>query len=235
VCAVVNLAALYVSEKAEVDIFCEGSSSLKCVYPYTTYFLLAWQTIAVYAIMIFYHELEHELKELEALQKLIIVKMVVLVTFWVSIIIYGLTYSGVIAATLTYSASEIGIAVQNFVVCLLLAIGALAHHRYFSQGEFVGERGGQKPYFSSGPIPVHHALMVFVPLDIFFRDFGVLVNAVSCAQGEELREEDIEAMRAFLASRPAAMRGEGGVHGAAVAAERGGAAKVAAESEAERA
>jgi hypothetical protein len=73
-------------------------------------------------------------------------------------------------------------------------------------------------------------LVVFFPLDIFFRDVGVLVRAVSCAQGEELNDEDVEAMRAFLASQPAAMRGFGEGHGAAAAADKGAAAKDAVES-----
>ena len=83
---IINLVAEYVGEAIHKDVFCEGGTSASCVYPYTTYFLLFWQCVAVYAIVIVYHEAEKELVALKAFPKLMLVKFVVFVSFWQSIV-----------------------------------------------------------------------------------------------------------------------------------------------------
>lgn len=174
---IINLIAKYTSEAVHYDFFCEGGSSPSCIYPYTSYYLLFWQCVAVYAIVILYHEVQHEIAALRAFPKLMVVKFVVFVSFWQSIVrvvastrraahpcpararathsrldarliatrsaraahshshtprapcqlIFGLGYFGYIKGAYDYDKHEMSVAIQDFTICIEMAIAALFH------------------------------------------------------------------------------------------------------------
>jgi len=181
--AIVNVTAHYVSEKTHKDIYCEGYSFAfsSCVYPWTSWYLLFWQCAAVYALVQFYHELKAELDNLQALPKLMLIKLVVFVSFWQSLCISGLTTVGVIHAAEGYSVAEVGIALQNFTICCEMAVAALLHHYYFSQTEFVGERGVSAGVllYEAGPLTPCAALHAFNPLPIVGQSLRFVARFVS--------------------------------------------------------
>lgn len=166
----VNLIVLYVGEAQHKDYFCEDSSFgfLNCVRPWTSWLLLYWQCAAVYALVIFYHELKTELDHLEAMPKLFVVKLVVFVSFWQGIVLSNLVFFGIIKASEFYSPTEISISIQNFTICIEMAIAAYLHHRYFSHAEFAGERGIKAGVllYSAGALSPYDALRALNPMPL---------------------------------------------------------------------
>jgi len=226
--AVINLAAHYGGEAAHKDIFCEGESYAfaKCVYPWTMWSLLFWQCAAVFALVQFYHELKPELDHVEAMPKLFVVKLVVFVSFWQSLVIAYLTSIKVIVATDVYSTTEIGVAIQNFTICLEMAVAAVMHHRYFSQSEFTGARGAASGVllYEKGALSPAQALRAFNPLPIAAESWLFLVAVARGRAGFDVAGESVfehkgrapgEAAHGGAAKAGGAAGGEGGAAAAA--------------------
>jgi len=90
-------------------------------------------TMAVYALILFYHAFEHELRPHRPLAQFLCVKGVVFFCFWQGIILEALAYFGIVHKDHWYSVEEVEYAIQCFLVCVEMGvIFSLAHMYAFS-------------------------------------------------------------------------------------------------------
>jgi len=94
-------------------------------------------TLAVYALMMFYHAFADELSPHRPLAQFLCIKGVVFFAFWQGVVLSLLVKFGVIHAGLWYSTDEIDEAIQNFLVCLEMGLlFSFAHNHAFSAEEY---------------------------------------------------------------------------------------------------
>lgn len=95
-------------------------------------------TLAVYALMLFYHAFHHELEPHRPLPQFLSIKGVVFFAFWQGCILELLVFYGVVHADHWYTAKEISSAIQNFLVCVEMGlIFAPVNFYAFSHHEFI--------------------------------------------------------------------------------------------------
>ena len=94
------------------------------------------QLVAMWSLVMFFHELSEELAPLNPLYKFLSVKMIVFFSFWQKIIISGLSFAGVIKPTLDWTKADIGTGLADFLICIEMALAAAAHRRFFSSRDF---------------------------------------------------------------------------------------------------
>ena len=70
-----------------------------------------------------------------------IIKAVVFVTWWQGLAISIASSMDMIKPTLNYSKVEVGMAIQNFAICVEMFFAALAHHYYFSYRDWYPTAG----------------------------------------------------------------------------------------------
>ena len=85
---------------------------------------------------LFYHDLWHELEPLHPFWKIACIKLLVMATFWQGIIISLLASEGQVRSTETYSQAELQNSLQDFLICLEMAVFAVAHHYVMGAAEF---------------------------------------------------------------------------------------------------
>jgi len=161
---------------------CEGSTDLAhCFSPWATLLLTLSQFGAMYGLVLFYHELEVELRPVGALGKLVAVKAVVFLSFWQGAAITGLNAAGVLKATEFYSPQEISSGLQNFLICWEMAAAAFWHHYVFDYREverLAGAAGATLPLIPGGGRATPAAAVVMLlPQDALLEAQGHLVAA----------------------------------------------------------
>lgn len=99
------------------------------------------QMYAMYALVMFYHCCEKELRPLRPLPKFLCIKAVVFFSFYQDMLIRFLIYSGVIKATAGeegwWSTDDISHTLQDYLICVEMFFAALAHHFYFSWKDYM--------------------------------------------------------------------------------------------------
>lgn len=97
------------------------------------------QIWAMYCLVSFYHELAEDMATIRPLSKFLSIKALVFLTFWQSIVISGLNFAGVIPHTVEWSDTEVANGLQDFLICIEMALFACAHRFYFSYKDFESE------------------------------------------------------------------------------------------------
>jgi hypothetical protein len=98
--------------------------------------LTASQAVAIIAMLTFVADLRWLLAPLRPVSKLVVVKFVVMISFWQGLLFAALTHYGVIAATELYSAADISQGLQNFLICIEMTVMAAACHVAFQPQDF---------------------------------------------------------------------------------------------------
>ena len=164
------------------DTLCEGSTDfLHCLYPWSTVILSGSQFCAMYALVLFYHQLDVELKPLHALSKVLAVKAVVFLAFWQSSLIAFLSWRGNFDATSTYTPDEITSGLSNFLICWEMAIAAFAHHFIFDYKHvltLVQTHSDSMQAFEAGRALPAAALVMLLPHDAISEAQGHISHAV---------------------------------------------------------
>jgi len=98
-------------------------------------------TLAVYALMMFYHAFEKELAPHRPLAKFLCIKGVVFFAFWQGIIIQLLVYFGIITKDHWHSVEQVEVNIQNLLVCVEMGlIFTYANYYAFNPSEFSKEK-----------------------------------------------------------------------------------------------
>jgi len=106
-------------------------------------------TIAVYALMLFYHAFADELSEHRPLAKFLCIKGVVFFAFWQGVVLEILVYLGIVHEGHWYTSLQVSYAIQNFLVCLEMGVIFATAHIYafsphFYETGYVKKTDGQK-------------------------------------------------------------------------------------------
>ena len=122
------------------------------------------QMWAIYCLVLFYHELQHELGGLgiSPVGKLLLIKSIVFLTWWQSIVIAGAQTAGWIHKTEDYTADAISDGLNNFLISVECFGFAIAHHYLFhwsdcapvgspSRRDLAAEAASSDPHASRSP------------------------------------------------------------------------------------
>lgn len=124
----------------------EGDYSWSYLYVYTVVIINVSQCVALWGLVLLYHESAAVLEPLTPLLKFLAIKGVVFFSFWQGVLLAGLVSVGYIQATADYTASEVSSGLQDFLICLEMAAFAVAHHYVFSVRDFT------TGLYKSGPL-----------------------------------------------------------------------------------
>ncbi|CAH8853783.1 unnamed protein product [Trichobilharzia szidati] len=123
-----------------LGVYGEGDFNFHHAFLYLTIINNISQIWALYCLVLFYRCARQELKPMKPVAKFLCVKFVIFMSFWQSILIAVLAATGLIRkveAWKLYDVRSIGIALQNFAICIEMFIAAIAHHFSFSSAPFV--------------------------------------------------------------------------------------------------
>jgi len=93
-------------------------------------------TLAVSALMIFYHTFDKELSPYRPLAKFLCIKGVVFFAFWQSVVLEVLCYFKVVHEGHWYSTEEVSEAIQNLLVCVEMGLLFTFAHNYAFDAKF---------------------------------------------------------------------------------------------------
>ncbi|KAJ3168757.1 hypothetical protein HK101_011597 [Irineochytrium annulatum] len=119
-----------------VDRLCPSSMNPKYGEFWVTSFNFVSVTVAMYALIIFYIVIHHEIDEHKPLWKFIAVKFVVFFSFWQSIVLSLLDSLGALKGNDYWTPDNLADLIQSFLICLEMAVAAFIHIRAFSHTEF---------------------------------------------------------------------------------------------------
>mmetsp|Transcript_54821 Transcript_54821/g.134086 ORF Transcript_54821/g.134086 Transcript_54821/m.134086 type:complete len:212 (-) Transcript_54821:2004-2639(-) len=126
------------------------------------------QTWALYCLILFYHELSSLMQPLNPFAKFVSVKFVIFLSFWQAVVISILVEAGAIKETLEYNVDDVAKGLQDFLICIEMALAAIIHRRAFSYRDFsmhgpllehMKEHGGQK-------IDARTAMVEMLPMEV---------------------------------------------------------------------
>jgi len=109
---------------------------LDSVYMLISIILNISVTLAVSALMIFYHTFDKELSPYRPLAKFLCIKGVVFFAFWQSVVLELLCYLKVVHEGHWYTTEEVSEAIQNLLVCIEMGLLFTFAHNYAFDSKF---------------------------------------------------------------------------------------------------
>lgn len=99
----------------------DGNFNAKKAYLYVTIIYTISYSLALYALLLFYVACRDLLRPFNPVPKFVIIKSVVFLTYWQGVLVFLAAKSGMIKS------AEDAADIQNFVICLEMAIAAVGH------------------------------------------------------------------------------------------------------------
>jgi len=118
------------------DDFKKGVWSPKAGFPYYIIIVNISQIWAIYCLLVFYHTMHEEIRNIKPLGKFLSIKLMVFAVFWQQIIINLCVRFRFINSTATYSLEEVAGAVQDLLICIEMLILAISHLTIWPSKEF---------------------------------------------------------------------------------------------------
>lgn len=161
---------------------------------------------ALYGLVLFYHAAEELLRPYRPFEKFIAVKAVIFFSFWQGFALSLARQLGIIHDAVGFTSDDQSIAIQDVLICVEMAIAAVAHVFIFTWSEYVG------PDLSLPPTNKHPLLHVFdfrdVLSDVKDRFYGgvgyenELVEGAPIVPGNVLCDSSPSASSCYGESRP---------------------------------
>lgn len=118
----------------------DGNFSAKQSYLYVTIIYTISYSVALYVLVLFYVACKDLLRPFKPVPKFIIIKSVVFLTYWQGVLVFLAARSGLIKS------ADDAADVQNFVICVEMAVAAIGHLYAFPYKEYaeanIGSSGG---------------------------------------------------------------------------------------------
>ena len=111
------------------------------VFAITSIVINLAQFWALYALALFYVRLRAELAPMRPVAKFAVIKAVVFVSWWQGIAINSAVTLGLVPHFGGYKPAEVALRMQDFAICIEMAVAALAHAAVFAYGDFDRESG----------------------------------------------------------------------------------------------
>ncbi|CAN8068375.1 unnamed protein product [Agarophyton chilense] len=103
---------------------------------------------ALYGLVLFYHAAHHLLLPFRPFEKFLSVKAVVFFSFWQGVALSVAIRLGILHDVQGYSAREQATGLQDLLICLEMAVAAVAHYYVFSYTEYEGEGARTRSKYS---------------------------------------------------------------------------------------
>eukprot|EP00042_Codosiga_hollandica_P025531 m.114799 g.114799 ORF g.114799 m.114799 type:complete len:437 (+) comp51901_c0_seq4:178-1488(+) len=171
----------------------DGDFHPDSAYPFIIVIYNVSISVALYALVMFYSATKEHLRPYEPLWKFVVVKSVIFLSFWQSIVISILQKAGAISdqPDNDLTAGELAVAYQNFIICIEMFFAALAHRYAFSATpyEVHGRGAGAIPLttFSSISSNLRATLNPSDIIDETIRNFSPQYETYVRPASEEVR------------------------------------------------
>jgi len=120
-----------------MGVYEEGNFRPWFGYVYVTAITFASVTISMYCLVLFYFLMEEDLKPHKPIAKFLCVKAILFFSFWQGVIIAVFSYFNLIPNSVgDWTQENISRGFQDFIICIEMAILAIAHGYVFSADEY---------------------------------------------------------------------------------------------------
>jgi hypothetical protein len=131
------------------EVYDEGSFSPKAGYFWVVVIQNVCITLAMYALVLFYHAVAKELQPFKPIPKFLCIKAIIGFAFWQSVIISVCVHFGWLKGNDTFSVDELSVALQDWLICVEMLAIAIAHIFIFGHESY---RDPTKVKFVKAPI-----------------------------------------------------------------------------------
>jgi len=131
------------------DLYVEGDFSPRTGYLYLMILDNLSITVSMYFLVLFYMATKEELAPLKPVPKFLCIKAIIFFSFWQSVVIAGTEKIGIIRSKETWTADNIAVGTQDFLICLEMFVVSLLHTWVF----------GYEPYRRVDKLPFVRAIM----------------------------------------------------------------------------
>ncbi|XP_024391380.1 protein LAZ1 [Physcomitrium patens] len=121
-----------------VNLYGDGEFTWYNGYPYITVVLNFSQTWALYCLVQFYYVTHEELRDIKPLSKFVCFKSIVFATWW-----QGVLLAFIFSLPLANSWGNIQTSLQDFIICIEMAVAAVAHLYIFPATPYHDLEGGK--------------------------------------------------------------------------------------------
>jgi len=97
--------------------------------------------LGTYNVVLFYHGLYENIKDIHPLAKFLSIKLVVFATFWQEVIVVLAVDVHFIGDTETYTSNQVSSGIQDFLICIEMFIAAVLHLWVWPPTEFSDAKG----------------------------------------------------------------------------------------------
>jgi hypothetical protein len=143
------LLALSVIVMEWFEVYHEGSFSPKAGYFWVVVTQNVCITLAMYALVLFYHAVAKELHPFKPIPKFLCIKAIIGFAFWQSVIISICVHFEWLKGNDTFSVEELAVALQDWLICMEMLGIAIAHIFIFGHESY---RDHTKEIFIRAPI-----------------------------------------------------------------------------------
>jgi len=120
-----------------MGMYDEASINLKSGYLYIAIANNVSITLSLYFLVLFYMSTEENLQPFKPLPQFLCVKAIIFFSFWQGIIIIGLVKFNMIVDVGQFTAGNIALFGQNFLICIEMLVLAIVHRFVFDYQKFV--------------------------------------------------------------------------------------------------
>jgi len=111
------------------------------LYLWSVLAINASQCWALYCLLLVYLQFHTALAGLQPGRKFVVIKAIVFLCWWQSLVVSGMAAAGWLEGTATWSPDQVERGLQDFLICVEMALIALVHHRVYSYTDFVPSDG----------------------------------------------------------------------------------------------
>lgn len=129
-----------------LDLYGEGEFSNPAkFYMWSVIFINLSQCWALYCLLLVYLNFHEALRDLQPTKKFLVIKAVVFLCWWQSLVVAGMGQAGWLEGTATWSSEQIERGLQDFLICVEMALIAAVHHSVYSYRDFVPSESTETP------------------------------------------------------------------------------------------
>ncbi|CAD7695747.1 unnamed protein product [Ostreobium quekettii] len=144
------LTALAAMGAKAVGIYHDGEVTLAGVWFYTGLINSISQCWAIYCLIMFYRATKHELKPIHPVAKFLLIKSIVFLTYWQSLMLAFAVEAGWINTSFTmYNAEDVAAGVQELLICIEMFLAALVFAYVFPPKDYMDPSAPSAGFFNN--------------------------------------------------------------------------------------
>lgn len=137
-----------------LDLYGEGEfSNMGKFYFYSVVAINLSQCWALYCLALVYFRFKKALHGLQPTKKFLVIKAIVFLCWWQGMVVSGMASAGWLEGTTQWTSDEVQRGLQDFLICVEMAIIAMVHHRVYSYLDFVPSEQSKTPLLAASASP----------------------------------------------------------------------------------